>query len=143
MKRFGWTWLNGMARDTEFLRGSDSAGNQMAAGKKAIGLGGWVTPDAGSDSDAETVGMIPRLDDPFVAWGQREAIMRDARHPIDFASRRLAGWAIAGHMRTDLVTEALAAAERTRGSLAGAIMHSSSGEASPAAQQGTTRCAQS
>ena len=30
---------------------------------------------------------------------------------IDLASRRLAGWAIADHMRTDLVTDALAAAE--------------------------------
>jgi transposase InsO family protein len=35
----------------------------------------------------------------------------------DLASRRLAGWAIADHMRTDLVIDALAAAERTRGSL--------------------------
>jgi transposase InsO family protein len=33
---------------------------------------------------------------------------------IDCFSRRLAGWAIAEHMRTDLVTAALAAA-RTRG----------------------------
>ncbi|MDT0433280.1 MULTISPECIES: IS3 family transposase [Streptomyces] len=46
---------------------------------------------------------------------------------IDLASRRLAGWAIADHMRTELVTSALAAAERTRGSLAGAIMHTDHG----------------
>ncbi|MCF2131678.1 IS3 family transposase [Strepomyces sp. STD 3.1] len=46
---------------------------------------------------------------------------------IDLASRRLAGWAIAGHMRTDLVTDALAAAVRTRGSLAGSIMHTEHG----------------
>ncbi|WP_107097000.1 IS3 family transposase [Streptomyces sp. NBRC 110028] len=46
---------------------------------------------------------------------------------IDLASRRLAGWAIADHMRTGLVIEALAAAERTRGSLAGAIMHTDHG----------------
>lgn len=46
---------------------------------------------------------------------------------IDLASRRLAGWAIANHMRTDLVTDALAAAERTRGSLAGAILHTDHG----------------
>ncbi|MFD7560776.1 IS3 family transposase [Streptomyces sp. NPDC059835] len=42
---------------------------------------------------------------------------------IDLASRRLAGWAIADHMRTELVIDALTAAERTRGSLDGAIMH--------------------
>ncbi|MET8331879.1 IS3 family transposase [Streptomyces sp. NPDC005181] len=46
---------------------------------------------------------------------------------IDLCSRRLAGWAIADHMRTELVTDALAAAERTRGSLAGAIMHTDHG----------------
>ncbi len=46
---------------------------------------------------------------------------------IDLASRRLAGWAIAGHTRTDLVTDALAAVERTRGSLAGAVMHTDHG----------------
>ncbi|WJV44102.1 IS3 family transposase [Streptomyces flavofungini] len=46
---------------------------------------------------------------------------------IDLASRRLAGWAIADHMRTELVIDALAAAERTRGSLAGALMHTDHG----------------
>ncbi|QTA37055.1 IS3 family transposase (plasmid) [Streptomyces sp. CA-256286] len=46
---------------------------------------------------------------------------------IDLCSRRLAGWAIADHMRTELVIDALAAAERTRGNLAGAIMHTDHG----------------
>jgi transposase InsO family protein len=46
---------------------------------------------------------------------------------IDLHSRRLAGWAIAEHMRTDLVVDALNAAARTRGSLDGAIFHSDHG----------------
>jgi len=46
---------------------------------------------------------------------------------IDLASRRLAGWSIADHMRTELVTDALAAAERTRGSLTGAVLHTDHG----------------
>ncbi|WP_406326791.1 IS3 family transposase [Streptomyces sp. NBC_00203] len=46
---------------------------------------------------------------------------------IDLASRRLAGWAIADHMRAELVTDALAAAERCRGSLAGAVIHTDHG----------------
>ncbi|MFB7191877.1 IS3 family transposase, partial [Streptomyces sp. NPDC056230] len=46
---------------------------------------------------------------------------------IDLCSRRLAGWAIADHMRSELVTDALAAAIRTRGSLAGAVMHTDHG----------------
>ncbi|KAB1916270.1 IS3 family transposase [Micromonospora sp. AMSO31t] len=46
---------------------------------------------------------------------------------LDLHSRRLAGWAIADHMRTDLVIDALHAAKRTRGSLDGAIMHTDHG----------------
>jgi transposase InsO family protein len=46
---------------------------------------------------------------------------------IDLHSRRLAGWAIGDHMRADLVIDALSAAQRTRGSLDGAIMHTDHG----------------
>jgi hypothetical protein len=46
---------------------------------------------------------------------------------IDCHSRRLAGWAIAEHMRTDLIIDALSAARDTRGSLAGTIFHSDHG----------------
>lgn len=42
---------------------------------------------------------------------------------IDLCSRRLVGCAIADHMRAELVVDALAAAEQTRGSLGGAIFH--------------------
>lgn len=47
---------------------------------------------------------------------------------IDLCSRRLAGWSIADHMGTELVTDALQAAARTRGGrLEGAIFHSDHG----------------
>ena len=46
---------------------------------------------------------------------------------IDCFSRRLVGWALADHMRTSLVEDALTAAAATRGSLAGAIFHSDHG----------------
>jgi len=46
---------------------------------------------------------------------------------IDLGSRKLAGWAMAGHMRTELVEDALKAAWRERGSLAGAVFHSDHG----------------
>ena len=46
---------------------------------------------------------------------------------IDCYSRRLAGWAIADHMRTELVEDALKAAVATRGSLKGAVFHSDHG----------------
>lgn len=46
---------------------------------------------------------------------------------IDLASRRLVGWAVADHMRTDLVIDALNDAVATRGALRGAIFHSDHG----------------
>ena len=46
---------------------------------------------------------------------------------IDCYSRRLASWAIADHMRTELVEEALNVAAATRDSLKGAIFHSDHG----------------
>lgn len=46
---------------------------------------------------------------------------------IDLGSRKLAGWAMADHMRTELVEDALKAAWRERGSLHGAVFHSDHG----------------
>jgi len=46
---------------------------------------------------------------------------------IDLCSRKLAGCAIADHMRTQLVEDALTAAARDRGTLAGAVFHSDHG----------------
>jgi transposase InsO family protein len=46
---------------------------------------------------------------------------------IDLGSRKLAGWQVADHMRTELVEDALRAAHRDRGSLVGAIFHSDHG----------------
>jgi transposase InsO family protein len=46
---------------------------------------------------------------------------------IDCCSRRIAGWAIADHMRTELVEDALKAADSLRGGLTGSIFHSDHG----------------
>ena len=46
---------------------------------------------------------------------------------LDLGSRRLAGWAMADHMRSELVEHALEAARGLRGSLAGAIFHADRG----------------
>ena len=42
---------------------------------------------------------------------------------IDLHSRKLVGWALADHMRTELVTDALRMAHQVRGNLRGAIFH--------------------
>lgn len=47
---------------------------------------------------------------------------------VDLYSRRLAGWSIADHMRTELVVDALQAAAHTRGGrLDGAVFHTDNG----------------
>jgi transposase InsO family protein len=46
---------------------------------------------------------------------------------IDLASRRVVGWALADHMRTELVSDALTMAFVSRRSSAGAIFHSDRG----------------
>ena len=46
---------------------------------------------------------------------------------IDCYSRKLVGWAVADHMRTDLVEDALTAALAERGSMHGAVFHSDHG----------------
>ena len=46
---------------------------------------------------------------------------------IDLASRRVVGWALADHMRTELVTDALAMALATRKPPPGAVFHSDRG----------------
>lgn len=46
---------------------------------------------------------------------------------IDCFSGRVAGWAIADHMRTELVADALKAADALRGSLSGAVFHTDHG----------------
>ena len=46
---------------------------------------------------------------------------------IDCCSRRVVGWSVADHMRTELVEDALKAADALRGGLAGAKLHSDHG----------------
>ncbi|WP_285731262.1 IS3 family transposase [Kocuria sp. NBRC 114282] len=46
---------------------------------------------------------------------------------IDLGSRKLAGWSMADHMRTELVEDALKAAWHERGTLAGTVFHSDHG----------------
>lgn len=79
----------------------------------------------GRDFTAEAVNQRYVGDITYIPVGERGFLYLAT--VIDLHSRRLAGWAIADHMRTDLVIDALAAAVRTRGSLDGAIMHTDHG----------------
>ncbi|MFF2820495.1 IS3 family transposase [Kitasatospora cineracea] len=65
---------------------------------------------------------------------------------LDCSSRKVVGWSIADHMRTDLVADALRMAAATRGDLDGAVFHSDHGAqhgsrtfADPCSDLGVTR----
>jgi ABC-type Fe3+ transport system substrate-binding protein len=75
---YGWDWVAKLAaQDVRFARGTNSPGEAVTSGLKAIGVGGsgsavassspvkWVVPDG----------------HPFMAWGQRAAILKQAKHP--------------------------------------------------------------
>jgi transposase InsO family protein len=79
----------------------------------------------GRDFTAPTVNSRYVGDITYLPVGERRFLYLAT--VIDLASRRLAGYAIADHMRADLVIDALRAAQRTRGSLTGAIMHTDHG----------------
>ncbi|MGH1553390.1 ABC transporter substrate-binding protein [Streptomyces sp. L7] len=75
-QRYGWEWVAALAgQDVRFARGSNSPGDAVRAGQKAIGVASsgtlvstspvkWVVPDG----------------HPFMAWGQRAAILKQAKN---------------------------------------------------------------
>lgn len=77
---------------------------------------------------ADAVALAHSSDRPLAQVARDLGVNHELARVLDQYSRRLAGWSIADHMRTDLVTDALKAAAATRGgTLHGAIFHSDNG----------------
>jgi ABC-type Fe3+ transport system substrate-binding protein len=79
VQAYGWEWVDRFAtQDVRFARGTHTPGLAVATGEKPIGVGG-----AGSLTTPMIPGTRWTVPDghPFVAWGQRAAILNDARHP--------------------------------------------------------------
>jgi len=74
---------------------------------------------AGAELDRRYVGDIT-----YIATWEGWAYLATV---IDLSSRRVVGWALADHMRTELVADALSMALRTRGPEQGLIFHSDRG----------------
>ena len=76
---YGWDWIAKLAtQDIQFARGTHTPGAAVRARQKAIGVAasGSLTAPA-----TAPVQWIVAQDQPFLAWGQRAAILKDARHP--------------------------------------------------------------
>uniref|UniRef100_K3W8W1 Uncharacterized protein n=1 Tax=Globisporangium ultimum (strain ATCC 200006 / CBS 805.95 / DAOM BR144) TaxID=431595 RepID=K3W8W1_GLOUD len=80
VEKYGWEWAAKFAtQDVSFNRGSNVAGDLVAAGKKAISVGG------GDDVGPAIAGNYP-----FLAWGQRVAILKKAKNVA--AAKLLVNW---------------------------------------------------
>ncbi|SPF07201.1 ABC transporter substrate-binding protein [Streptomyces sp. MA5143a] len=77
--KYGWDWLRRFAaQDVAWVRGTQEPADRVEAGTAAVALGtdGMLTPADGM----KTRFVLPRHD-PFMAWAQRAAIFKDAKHP--------------------------------------------------------------
>lgn len=76
---YGWEWAGRLAaQNVHFARGTHTPGAAVAARQKAIGIGGPGTPNPSATSATRWVATD---DIPFVAWGQRAAILAGAERP--------------------------------------------------------------
>jgi ABC-type Fe3+ transport system substrate-binding protein len=85
VEAYGWDWLIRFSQqDVQFHRGTNSPGETVDAGAKKIGVAGAETGGAG------TTWVTPSGDEPFLAWGQRAAMFRAAKHKA--AARLYLNW---------------------------------------------------
>lgn len=73
----GWEWMeNLMKQNPQFVRGTQEPNDKVGAGEFAVTLGTAGLLDASAESHI----VIPEKEG-FVAWAQRLAILKDAKHP--------------------------------------------------------------
>ncbi|MFM9442931.1 ABC transporter substrate-binding protein [Streptomyces acidiscabies] len=88
VRKYGWEWAaKYAAQDVLFGRGSNFPGDRLNAGAKAIGVGG-----AGAPLGTGPVRWVLPESAPFMAWGQRAAILRRAANPT--AAKLYLNWCL-------------------------------------------------
>lgn len=79
VQQYGWDWAARLAaQDVQFARGSNSPGVAVSTGQKAIGVG---TSGSAVPSSASAAKFVIADGHPFMAWGQRAAVLKQAAHP--------------------------------------------------------------
>ncbi|MCL6731690.1 ABC transporter substrate-binding protein [Streptomyces neyagawaensis] len=87
---YGWDWIAKFAaQQPQFNRGSHSPGVAVNAGQKAIGVGGSGSLTAPASAPTRWAVADGH---PFMAWGQRAAILRRAAHPT--AAKLYLNWSL-------------------------------------------------
>lgn len=77
---YGWDWLRRFTtQNITWVRGTQAPADQVEAGTKAVALGtdGALIPGSGVKSRF----VLPTGKTPFMAWAQRAAILKKAKHP--------------------------------------------------------------
>jgi ABC-type Fe3+ transport system substrate-binding protein len=76
---YGWDFVAGLAaQDVRFSRGAATAAAAVAARQKAIAIGVAGSPIAAPGASTR---WVATEETPFLAWGQRAAILAGAAHP--------------------------------------------------------------
>ncbi len=96
-QKYGWDWVAKLAaQNVRFARGTNTPGEAVSSGRKAIGIGGAGSLTA--PSTAATRWVVPS-GHPFMAWGQRAAILAKAARPA--AAKLYLNWAISPEVQTN------------------------------------------
>ncbi|MGW3961608.1 ABC transporter substrate-binding protein [Amycolatopsis sp. NPDC005003] len=86
---YGWDWVAKLAaQNMQFARGTNWPGEAVNSGRKPVGVGGSGSTLSGSS----TVKWVLPDSDPFMAWGQRAAILKQAKHPA--AAKLYLNWSL-------------------------------------------------
>jgi ABC-type Fe3+ transport system substrate-binding protein len=91
---YGWDWVAGFAaQQPQFARGSFSPGTAVNAKEKIIGVG-----TGGSPLITSPVRWVMPTGHPFMAWGQRIAILNQAANPT--AAKLYLNWQLSTERQT-------------------------------------------
>jgi ABC-type Fe3+ transport system substrate-binding protein len=94
VETYGWDWVAGFAaQQPQFARGSFSPGAAVGAKEKIIGVG-----TGGSLLSTSPTRMVIADGHPFMAWGQRIAIFRQAANPT--AAKLYLNWQLSTERQT-------------------------------------------
>ncbi|MFF0079259.1 ABC transporter substrate-binding protein [Streptomyces canus] len=112
VQKYGWEWVARLAaQDVRFARGSNTPGEAVLGGQKAIGIG---TAGSAVPSSTSPAKFVIADGHPFMAWGQRATVLKQAANPTaaklylnwqlsaEVQQRSFNGWSV----RTDLTPPA-------------------------------------
>lgn len=86
---YGWDWVARFAAQRpQFARGSHTPGVAVNSKQKTIGVGTSGSTVSGS----ATTKWVAPVGHPFMAWGQRAAVLKQAAHPT--AAKLYLNWAL-------------------------------------------------